>query len=368
MPSETPKHMFVVASAGSGKTTYLIEEALKIKDRNVLITTYTEANDGEIRNKIVERNRAVPKNVFIQTWFSMLLQHGVRPYQGYFIGEDITGMHLAQGQSASYIKESDVKKHYFDSKFRIYSDKLSKFFLKCNEASKGKVISRLSRIYSHIFIDEVQDLAGHDLELVRLLCSSSINVILVGDPRQGTFSTSNSKKNKKYRRSALLQYFEEKPIVDLTIQDNLLVTNHRSLQVICDLADSLFPEFGRTTSGNSTAGNHAGIFLVRPGDVEKYLSSFSPVILRDSKRTSVSPTMPVMNFGASKGLTFDRVLIYPTKPIVDWLKNNENDLAPVSRSKLYVAITRARYSVAFVYDYSDSEVIESCQKFSLNQS
>lgn len=30
------------------------------------------------------------------------------------------------------------------------------------------IINRLSRIYSHIFIDEVQDLAGYDLELIKL--------------------------------------------------------------------------------------------------------------------------------------------------------------------------------------------------------
>jgi DNA helicase II / ATP-dependent DNA helicase PcrA len=70
-----------------------------------------------------------------------------------------------------------------------------------------------------------------------------------------------------------------------------------------------------------------------------------------------------MNFGMSKGLSFDRVLIYPTVPIIKWLKNCSSDLAATSRSKLYVAITRARHSVAFVYDFKDSEQIAGMSKF-----
>ena len=41
----------IVAAAGSGKTTFLVEEALKIKDKNVLMTTFTEANEAEIKKK-----------------------------------------------------------------------------------------------------------------------------------------------------------------------------------------------------------------------------------------------------------------------------------------------------------------------------
>ena len=74
---------------------------------------------------------------------------------------------------------------------------------------------------------------------------------------------------------------------------------------------------------------------------------------------------PVMNFGESKGLSFERVLIYPTTPIEKWLKDNSRDLAPTSRSKLYVAITRAEQSVAFVYDYEDNEDIDGCEKYAL---
>jgi DNA helicase-2/ATP-dependent DNA helicase PcrA len=366
MPSEVtpPRHIFIVASAGSGKTTYLIDEALKIKDKKVLITTYTEANDHEIRQKFIQKNGCVPKNITIQTWFSMLLQHGVRPFQGYAIENDITGMILVQGQSARGTRETD-QRHYFSKELKIYSDKLCKFVLKCNNSSGGKVISRLARIYGHIFIDEVQDLAGYDLEFIKLLCTSTVNIVLVGDPRQGTFSTNNSRKNQKYRRSEILNYFNDNEIEGLEIQDALLTRNHRCVQSICVLADSLFPNFPQATSGNTTGTSDTGVFLVKTEDVENYILNYPVTILRDSKRTTVSQSAQVMNFGASKGLTFDRVLIYPTGPITKWLNNRTSELADASRAKLYVAITRAKYSIAFVYDYKGDEVISGCEKFAI---
>lgn len=362
MPPEVTqlRHLFVVASAGSGKTTFLVEEALKVSDKNVLITTYTEANEYEIRQKFIQKNGYIPKNVTIQTWFSMLLQHGVRPYQGYFLEKDITGMILVQGQSARGIRETDHK-HYLTKDLKVYSDKLCKLVLKCNTASRGKVVSRLARIYGHIFIDEVQDLAGYDLELIKLLCNSSAKVVLVGDPRQGTFSTNNSRKNQKYRRSEILNFFSDNLIDGLEIQDTLLTTNHRSVQSICTLADSLFPHFPEANSGNTTHNTHTGIYLVRSKDVEEYILNYPVTILRDSKRTTVSHSAPIMNFGASKGLAFERVLIYPTAPISMWLKNRTSELADTSRAKLYVAITRSRYSVAFVYDFKGDETIDGCQ-------
>ena len=46
----------IIAAAGSGKTTHLVNEALKVKDGKVLITTYTEANEKEIIKKFYKLN------------------------------------------------------------------------------------------------------------------------------------------------------------------------------------------------------------------------------------------------------------------------------------------------------------------------
>lgn len=361
------KDKLIIAAAGSGKTTHVVREALEIKDGHVLITTYTEANEAEICKVIIEHNKCIPANIRVQTWFSFLLQHGVRPCQGELFEKDIKGIVLMNKQSAPGIPEADTEKHYFSDNNKIYSDKLSKFVLKCNANSKGAVIDRLSRIYTHIFIDEVQDLAGYDLELLRLLFSNKINTLLVGDPRQGTYSTNSSSKNRRYKKSKIIHFFEDGSI-NIEKDITSLFVNHRCIAAICDFSNRLFPNLPRAISGNTNTTNHDGMFLVKKQDVEHYLKMFGPAQLRYDKRTPVNEGYFVRTFGDSKGLSFDRVLIYPTNAIISWLEDNDFDLAPTTRSKFYVAVTRARYSVGIVCDYKDGVDIEGIKRFMPNAS
>ncbi|MFA5746795.1 MAG: UvrD-helicase domain-containing protein [Candidatus Paceibacterota bacterium] len=342
----------IIAAAGSGKTTFIINEALKKKEGKILITTYTLANEEEIRRKFIKINKCIPENVTIKTWFSFLLQHGARPYQGCKFKKDISGLILVNKQSAIGIAESDTQKHYFTENQRIFSDKLSKFVVKCNEGSKGAVISRLSRIYTDIFIDEIQDLAGYDLDFLNLIIQSTINVLLVGDPRQSTYSTNNSSKNKKFKKSKIVNFFEGNLTKSskIEIDDSSLMINYRSCPAICDLSNKLFPGFKKTTSGNEQITNHDGVFLIKKIDIKRYLQKYHPIQLRWDSRTEVEKDYKVLNFGISKGLEFERVIIYPTTQFIGWLKDDNFNLNPVSRSKLYVAITRAMYSVGIVCD------------------
>lgn len=366
------QNKLIVAAAGAGKTTFLVNEALKIKNDRVLITTYTQANEAEIKKKIIEINRCIPSNVIVQSWFSFLLQHGVRPFQGVLFEKEITGLILVNSQSGLkycfkgkpiyFSEEKEFERHYFSNETKIYSDKISKFVFRCNTCSDGAVIKRLSNIYSHIFIDEVQDLAGYDLELLKLLFNSSSNTLLVGDPRQGTYSTNSSSKNKQFKKAAIINFFEDDSL-KIEKDTSTLTTNFRCNEPICNLSNKLFPDFYPTSSGNTDNTGHDGVFLIRPKDTNEYLRTFSPVQLRENAKTEVNELYRVMNFGESKGLSFDRVLIYPTNPILKWLSDHNSELAPTSRSKFYVALTRARYSVGIICDYPDKLYLKGINKW-----
>lgn len=352
----------IIAAAGSGKTTLLINEALKKKEGKILITTYTQANEEEIRKKFFQINKCIPSNVTIQTWVSFLLQHGAKPYQGCKFSKDINGFVQVGGQSARCIPEEDTQRHYFTENQKIYSDKLSKFVVKCNEQSDGAVIDRISRIYTDIFIDEVQDLAGYDLEFLKLIFQCNSNILLVGDPRQGTYSTNNSPKNRKFKKSNIVNFFEDKSIT-IDTDDSSLGINYRSIPAICELSNRLYPDFKEAVSGNTKATGHDGVFLIKQCDADKYISKYNPMQLRWDYRALVVRPNNVLNFGLSKGLEFERTLIYPPSTFIAWLKNNNSPLAPISRSKFYVALTRARYSVGIVCDTSLQ--IEGIQNYSL---
>lgn len=367
----------IIAAAGAGKTTFLVEEALKQKDGNVLITTYTLANEEEIRKKIIEINKCIPENITVQTWFSFLLQHGVRPYQGCLFEKNVKGMILVNKQSAFrykhengfsvYHKEENIPKHYFTDTFKIYSDKLSKFVFKCNQKSDGAVIDRLSRIYSHIFVDEVQDLAGYDLELLKLLFGSDSNILMVGDPRQVIYLTHNERKFEKYRDGKIKDFIQNKcKNSNCEIDEETLNLSHRNNELICSFSSKLYPTFTACTSNQKEVTKHDGVFLLKKQDVKKYLDAYNPAQLRNSIKVEVNKNYKTVNFGDSKGLTFDRVLIYPTDPFVNWLINNNSNLKPTSRSKFYVAITRARHSVGIVYDFDSSLKIEGVKFYEQN--
>lgn len=48
----------IIAAAGAGKTTFLVKQALKISE-NILITTFTDANEQSIREKFYEINGCI---------------------------------------------------------------------------------------------------------------------------------------------------------------------------------------------------------------------------------------------------------------------------------------------------------------------
>jgi len=362
------ENRIVIAAAGSGKTTYLVEEAMKIKDSRVLITTYTESNEAEIRQRFFELVGHVPANVVIMTWFSFLISHGVKPFQGGLFDFTVNGMVLVATASGIRYKnsqgigvpwpEADTGKHFFDSAGRVYSDKLAKLVIRCNEKSGGSVIDRMSRVFPNIFVDEVQDLAGFDLDVLAGLARSSARLLMVGDPRQVTYLTHNEKRLKKYADGGIVDFLRNElpKKVPIDIDQTSLNRSHRNSAVICAVSSRLFPTLPASQSCECT-GCRAGpaaatAFILRKADYTHYLATIRPMQLRDKVTSQgVDPRWPSMNMGESKGRGFDHVVILPTEPMRLWLSEPATQLKPQSRAKFYVALTRARHSVAIVVDW-----------------
>ena len=400
-----PNGKLIIAAAGSGKTTYIVKEALAAREKlgkyeRILITTYTENNAEEINKKIISKNRFTPSNIIVQTWFSFLLQHGVRPYQdtlfeelwdkrikGVFFWDNLNKKdrrRLKRIRGKEKNGKTYNKEYFFTKDLRIYTDTLSKFVYRTlreeREEKENFTLSRIKGIFPKIYIDEMQDLAGYDLNFVELLLKEGIEVVLVGDPRQRTYLTNYGKKNKLKdgSRKDAMEFFKDK----IEIYEKLLNGSHRNCKEICDFANRIHgekfkqceskvesPDFESPDFDQKKYNEHKGIWIVHEKYVEKYTETYAPKILRDSKRVVLPPfvkTDEVLNFGASKGLTFDRVLVYPTDPIKTWLKNPSVPFGETSENKtdqaacrFYVAVTRARYSVAFVVDETTFNKLQS---------
>ncbi|MFS0824804.1 UvrD-helicase domain-containing protein [Bacillus sp. 1P02SD] len=353
------KNKIIIAAAGSGKTTYLVQESIRRNTEKLLIVTYTNKNKEEIIKKFVEINGYLPANVEVKTWYSFLLSDWVRPYQNFVYPEKrIDSIFFREKPANYYIKKANIKGYYINEKNEIDKDRISDFAIQCIEKSNGKVIRRLEEIYDSIFIDEVQDMSGYDLDIFLIFFHSRINMVLVGDIRQATYSTTNSPKYKKYRGINIIDFFQEQE-KRKRCQIDYLYINHRCNQAICDFSDNLFANLPPTKSMNTKLTGHDGLFIIKSKDVSDYIEKFKPQVLRYDSRTKIDRAI---NFGESKGLTFERVLIKPTKKMEHYLKTGQMNLDDITLAKFYVATTRARYSVGFISDI-ESINVRGVEKF-----
>jgi DNA helicase-2/ATP-dependent DNA helicase PcrA len=341
---QSHNNLAVVAAAGSHKTQHIVDSVLSDPHKRVLVTTYTNENLQQLHNRLSSGTGILPPHVTLKGWFSFLLSDCARPYQS-FVFDDvgiIKGFDFV-GKRHRFAKKVQPKTYYLDAHGAMFRDGVSEFACQANELSDGRMVGRLSAVYDHIYIDEVQDLAGYDLELLELLLDSPVGVTVVGDPRQGTFVTNTSARNRSFRGSGVANWLNSRS-AKCTIENRC--ESFRCNQAICDFADGLYPDLPATTSKNGDVTGHDGIFVIKPADVADYVAQYKPNVLRHNKRSDTLG-LAALNFGASKGCTFQRVLIFPTQPMVEYYKTRDPSKAG-DIPKLYVAVTRAKYSVTFV--------------------
>lgn len=344
-------NQLLLAVAGGRKTQSVVEACAGTHpDRRVLVLGYTRANQDELEKRI---KAAAPfkQNVEISGWYSFLLRHIVSPYlPKLYPGHRLTGFNFdGEPQSGRY---ASGPSRFLDSEGRAYMLHLSKLAYDVMAASEGAVIDRLQHIYDEIRIDEVQDLGGYDLDIIEALLTSSIDVYLVGDMRQALLSTNiRDPRLRKYRFGELIQWFRlQERKKRLTIEEH--PQTYRSNQTIASFSDAIFDasnQYSPTVSMSSEPSDHAGLFAVSSQYLDAYRERFHPLCLRHGANSGAKYDLPYMTFGNAKGRTVDHVLIVPTAAILNFLSQGKL-LEGRPACALYIAVTRAKHSVAFVID------------------
>ena len=364
----------VFAAAGNGKTYELCRQAIELaqtSNKEILIVSYTNEGKSSIENEYRKQNSGViDKNVVINTWYSFVLSELIKPYQCKLVLKRKIYKHECDFEVppnfiksiAFYTDEKPEKwynsghvQYYLNETNNLYKDNVAALAFKCVNDSDEAVIKRLEEIYSHIFIDELQDYAGWDLEIFRLLFHSNIILTCVGDYKQATFRTNNSPKNKKYRDDKVRDFFKKLE------KDNLCEISYsnktrRFNQEICDYINTIFNEKESYVIPDEKTGcieeENTGVFIIKKEFVKMYCDYYNPTILRYERRSKVDfeHSCNLLNYGNSKGCTFDRVIIIPVSTVVPFIEKQVKISSKKTRSKFYVACTRARYSIVFVID------------------
>ena len=341
-----------IAVAGSGKTTEISRRISQLPYNSVsLATTFTTTAQYEIKSRINVGSNPGHETV---GWFSFLLHHFVRPYIPALYPEvDPSGLCFVEAES-KIPRDRGGWKYYFNDLHQPYSARLSLLAKQIVAKVGAAPFDRLSQIYSHIYIDEVQDLRGNDLEILEGVMRSKLNVFITGDPRQSVIATSKSDRlHVKYRGAQLIGWFQEQSAKG-NCALGFKTETHRFNGDIAKFSDLIHDQslgFAKTTSGVERASDHEGVFLIDVKDLDDYCSQFenTPSILWSRKSEKILPSTEVLTFGKAKGLTRERTVVIATKPIISWMQDGVS-LKPESAAGFYVAATRAKSSVALVVE------------------
>jgi DNA helicase-2/ATP-dependent DNA helicase PcrA len=337
-------------SVAGGRKTQSIVEACEDAPpgRRLLLLTYTLTNQDALRSRVSALG-PLSATVEVRGWLSFLMGHWVQPYLPLYLeGRRLGGLNF-KGEPH---QKASGHVRFLDAESRAYRRHLARLAVEVCEASSGAVIARLARIYDEIHIDEVQDLNGYDLEILKVLLDAPLDVSMVGDVRQALLSTNaREQKNSKYKGIKIKEWFEEQEHAGRVAVTHSTRT-WRCNQQLADFADTIFDEtfgFPPTESQNTTETEHDGVFVVATEDAAKYVETFKALCLRHGAGTARGVDLPFVNIGVSKGMDVERVLVWPTGGATEFLRDGKM-LEGLAACSLYVAVTRARASIAFVVE------------------
>ncbi|AND42613.1 UvrD-helicase domain-containing protein [Cytobacillus oceanisediminis] len=349
----------VKAAAGTGKTTLLIGEAVKnYQEGKVLYLTYTNANLNSMKSDLMESVGIIPKNIKCKTWTDFLLNECAKPYRKVLGGPEIGVFNFCSLGEIPRLKGVKAVhwRYYYDSQGRLYYERLAQFCHAILEASAGVIIDRLEKIYSTILIDEVQDMGGYDLKIIEAIYQSNLNLVVVGDHRQATYSTNSDRFLSRYRGVNIFNFFTE--VLRHDTLESLDVC-HRCPQIVCDLANTLYSDLNMRTA-KSVVHEDIGTYLVSMDNVSKFIEQYKPTLLYynvSSLNKFISKLDGDINFesitfGKSKGLSYENVLILPTKEMENHVTKGNHKMSDTVIAQFYVAITRSKNNVAILTEKS----------------
>lgn len=345
----------VMAVAGSGKT-YLICNSIDPEKRN-LILAFTHENIKNIHCELLKRFGAIPENTIVSTFHGFLFGDCIQPYH-----RMICGLYGAQPFSCegvmflpppkpmngtkyniTYVKDIRLK-HYIPRK-KYYCSLMAKLILKNCGTLLPAVLNRTNKFYDAIYIDEYQDYRNEEYELLSAIIQGfGGDVFLVGDYYQHSVSGDNNTGKPFGTAQKPKTYQEYKKMIHglgVDIDETTLCKSRRCSKPVCDFVKS------KMNIQIESFDDHDGevIPISNAAEAEQVLSdeSICKLLLRDSRKYLFT----CFNWSYSKGDTYEKTCVILTGDTSNLMEDSflYSRIAPTTRNKLYVALTRSRTSV-----------------------
>lgn len=329
----------MLAVAGAGKTTYIINNLSKTK--RTLIITYTVGNYNNLIQKISAKfNGEWPENVTVMKYFSFLYSFCYKPF--------LADRYKAKGvifenNPNQFVKQSDLK-YYLTKDGYFYSNRLSLFLEKVKAISHIK--ARLEKYFDEFIIDEVQDIAGRDFSFLEQLMSANINMLFVGDFFQHTFDTSRDANVNKALFESLDAYIARYTSKGVVCDKTTLFSSYRCSVSVCRYINDFL---GIDITSNRSADDDTMISFV--SDNVKCTEILSnPRIIKLHYQNGRNHGLGHKNWGETKGEDCygDVCVLLNKNTAKKYAAGKLSELPAATRNKLYVAITRAHGNVYFI--------------------
>jgi len=345
----------VMAVAGSGKT-YLICNSIDPEKRN-LILAFTHENIKNIHHELLERFVTIPENTIVSTFHSFIFGDCIQPYHRLICSLYGVPPFSCEGvmflpppkpmngtkYNVTYVKDNRLK-HYIPRK-KYYCSLMAKLVLKNSGTLLPAALNRTNKFYDAIFVDEYQDYRNEEYELLSAIIQGfGGDVFLVGDYYQHSVSGDNNtgkpfgtvKKPKTYQ-----EYKKAIEGLGVTIDETELCKSRRCSKPVCDFVkykmgieiESYDEHTGEVTTVSDVA------------EAERILcdDSICKLLLRDSGKYRFT----CFNWSYSKGDTYEKACVILTGDTSNLMEDGfrYDRIAPITRNKLYVALTRSRTDV-----------------------
>lgn len=321
------KHL-ILAVAGSGKTTTLISK-LNLEQRFLLVT-YTTNNLNHLRNSVIRKFGYFPENIKVCSYFQFLYSFCFKPYCGLTSGA--RGITFKRPADHTRFKPgTDV--FYMTSERLMYSNRIAHY---CEQNCADEIRERLDKYYDWFMVDEVQDIAGRDFNLLMKIIPENCNSLFVGDFYQHTYDTSNDGNVNQSLYNDLNGYLGRWRTAGVEIDHTTLSKTHRCSEEICEFVVKtgiLIGSYG-TAKGKviEVSNEEMADSIISNNDIPKLFYAGS------SGYDCIS-----MNWGESKGIDYfkDVCVVLNKTTMAHYLGNTLIELSPQTRNKFYVACTRA---------------------------
>ena len=328
----------IFAVAGSGKTANILDSLSE--DSRALIITYTENNFKNLRGRIIDKFGFFPEKIKLFSYFTFLYSFCYKP----FLLREVPSKGINWDTPPAFtmrLKRTDIR-YYRDTSNRLYHNRIAKL-LEIQNAHRS-IVERLEKYFDSIFIDEVQDFAGHDFNFLKIISSASIDIKYVGDFYQHTFDTSRDGPTNRNLHKSYDNYLDLFSQMGLAIDTETLIKSYRCSPTVCSF---ITEKLGINIESHRTDETIIHVSCDE-GESAKLMQDNSLVKLffREHYKFGCYSR----NWGECKGEDHyqDVCIVLNPTTLRKFESDGLSELNPQTKNKLYVACTRARGNIYFL--------------------